>query len=63
MQNIELQLSVEETNLILEALGAMPFSKVYALIAKIQEQANNQLNGDGQTIEGKESNQSVQAEN
>jgi len=62
MQNIELKLSVEETNLILEALGAMPFSKVYALIAKIQEQANQQLNSGSQTNEGKEPKQSVQTE-
>lgn len=45
MKIIELELSIEEANLILEALGNLPFSRVYALIAKIQEQASQQLNG------------------
>lgn len=45
MSTIDLQLSIEETNLILEALGNLPFSKVYALISKVQEQASQQLNG------------------
>ena len=44
MKNIELELNLEEANLILEALGNLPFSRVYALIAKIQEQASQQLN-------------------
>ena len=48
MKNISLQFSIEEANLILEALGNLPFSKVFALIAKIQAQASQQLNGEGQ---------------
>jgi hypothetical protein len=48
MQTINLQLSLEEANLVLEALGSLPFSRVYALIAKIQEQARQQLQEDGQ---------------
>ena len=44
-----LHLDVEEANLILEALGTMPFSKVYTLIAKIQEQAGQQLKAEAGT--------------
>jgi hypothetical protein len=40
---IKLKLSLDEANLMLEALGNMPFVRVYALIAKVQEQAGLQL--------------------
>ena len=43
MKEIDLQVSVDEANLILEALGNLPFVKVYTLIAKIQQQANQQI--------------------
>ncbi|MGZ4968101.1 MAG: hypothetical protein ACXV8O_01710 [Methylobacter sp.] len=43
-QNITLQLSAEEVNLLLEGLGSMPFVRVYNLIGKIQQQASGQLN-------------------
>lgn len=49
MKTIDLQLSIEEANLILEALGSLPFSKVYALIAKIQQQASQQLQANGES--------------
>jgi len=42
-QNITLQLSAEEVNLLLEGLGSMPFVRVYNLIGKIQQQASGQL--------------------
>jgi hypothetical protein len=42
-QEISLQLSADEINLILEGLGSMPFVKVFALIGKIQQQAAVQL--------------------
>jgi hypothetical protein len=45
MTEINLQLTIEEANLILEALGNLPFVKVYALIGRIQAQAGQQLNG------------------
>jgi len=51
MKTINLQLSLDETNLILEALGNLPFSRVYALITKIQEQANQQLSNNGHVNE------------
>ena len=43
MQKISLTLTIEETNLLLEALGNLPFARVFALIGKIQEQARLQL--------------------
>lgn len=43
MKNIQLELTVDETNLILEALGALPFARVYTLIGRIQESARKQI--------------------
>jgi hypothetical protein len=43
MQEINLRLTIEEANLILEGLGNLPFAKVYALVGKIQDQAGQQL--------------------
>ena len=43
MKDINLEITIDEANLILEALGNLPFVKVYALIGKIQEQAGQQL--------------------
>lgn len=51
MQEINLKLTIEEANLILESLGEMPFKKVFGLINKIQQQASVQLGGDGQAAE------------
>ncbi len=45
MNEVELRVTVDEANLILEGLGLLPFAKVYALVAKIQKQASQQLNG------------------
>jgi hypothetical protein len=44
MKEFNLQITIDEANIILEALGNLPFVKVYALIAKIQDQAGKQLN-------------------
>ncbi len=43
MDNINLELTTDEINLILEGLGSMPFVKVYSLIGKIQQQAASQI--------------------
>lgn len=43
MQNITLTVSLEEANLILEALGNLPFARVYGLINKMQAQAQAQI--------------------
>jgi hypothetical protein len=45
MKEINLQLTIDEVNQILEALGAQPFAKVFLLIGKIQAAAASQLNG------------------
>ncbi|MBL8473306.1 MAG: hypothetical protein KF778_03960 [Rhodocyclaceae bacterium] len=37
--DIALRLTPQEINLVLEALGNMPFVRVYGLIGKIQSQA------------------------
>ena len=42
-KTIELTLTIDETNLILEALGALPFARVYSLIGQIQHDAQAQL--------------------
>lgn len=43
-KDIQLNLNFEEVNVILKALGNLPFNEVYDLIGKIHEQANNQSN-------------------
>jgi hypothetical protein len=43
MQEVTLTLTVAEVNQILEALGQMPYVRVYELIAKMQQQAQAQL--------------------
>lgn len=51
VQEINLRLTIEEANLILEGLGNLPFAKVYALVAKIQDQAGQQLHPNNSTQE------------
>ena len=43
MQDIQLRLSIDELNLILEGVGNLPFARVFALVGKIQTQAAEQL--------------------
>lgn len=45
MEKITLKLTLDETNLILKALGEQPFTSVFELIGKIQQQATTQLDG------------------
>lgn len=40
---IQLALSLDELNLVLEALGNLPFARVFALVGKVQSQAAEQL--------------------
>lgn len=42
-KELTLTLSIDEINTVLEALGEMPFSKVFQLIDKVQRQAAQQL--------------------
>ena len=46
LQEITLKVNTDEANLILEALGNLPFVRVYALIGRIQQQAATQLGND-----------------
>ncbi len=48
MKELTLNLTVEEVNQILDALGTKPFKEVFELIGKIQNQAAQQLNGQQQ---------------
>ena len=41
--DIQLRLSLDELNLVLEAVGNLPFARVFALVGKIQAQAGEQL--------------------
>ncbi len=43
IQLIDFKLSLDEANLILKALGKLPFEQVYELIGKLNRQANSQL--------------------
>jgi hypothetical protein len=43
MNKVTLNLSIDEANLVLEALGDMPYRRVYELVVKIQQQASEQL--------------------
>jgi hypothetical protein len=45
MKEINLTVSVDEANLLLEAVGLLPFARVYQLVGKLQDQARRQLNG------------------
>jgi hypothetical protein len=47
MTTIHLDLNVDEANLVLEALGQLPFVRVYALIGRIQELARKQIAANG----------------
>ena len=51
MTDIKLTLTVAETNAILKALGEFPYSQVYQLIAKIQQEAAQQVSADLKVVE------------
>jgi len=52
MSAIPLNLTLEETNLVLEALGQLPYARVYLLIQKIQQQASEHLQAERGPVEG-----------
>ena len=52
MKEISLTVTVDEGNLLLQGLSQMPYAKVYALVAKLQQQAGSQLNGEDERAEG-----------
>ncbi|MCH2218331.1 MAG: hypothetical protein MK076_09735 [Flavobacteriales bacterium] len=43
MNNIQLMLSLEEVNILLNALGNQPYTQIQPLIAKIQTQGSTQV--------------------
>jgi hypothetical protein len=43
MQTIKLNLTLEEVNTVLEALGHMPYVRVFQLISKLRQQTAPQL--------------------
>lgn len=43
MNKLELKLSVDELNMILESLGHLPYARVFGLISNIQSQVQDQL--------------------
>lgn len=43
MQELNLQLTINELNVILESLGSQPYLRVYELIGKLHQQAQAQL--------------------
>jgi hypothetical protein len=47
MKSIQFDLTLEETNLVLEALGQLPFARVYHLIGRLQDRARQQLEVSG----------------
>jgi hypothetical protein len=65
MKEINLSFRLEEVNLILTALGNLPFIQVNELIAKIQTQATPQLtngaatNNQNKVITGTEHHQGI----
>jgi len=42
-QSLNLTVTLEEANLILEGLGSVPYARVYRLIEKLQAQARRQI--------------------
>lgn len=51
MKEVKLALTINELNLILEALGNQPYIRVYELIDKLQDQARAQLNGSASNLD------------
>ena len=46
----QISLSIDEANILLEALGKQPFNQVFQIISKIQQQAAAQLNGQAEEV-------------
>ena len=54
MKEVNLKLTLEEANAVLNSLGNLPFVQVHQLIDKIKNQAGQQLNGAFKEEEKKE---------
>ena len=46
MQTLNFQLTLDEANQVLNALGRLPYIEVHDLILKLQQQAKSQLKED-----------------
>lgn len=44
MNKLKFEFTIDQTNLILAALGRMPYENVYNMIAEVQNQAKSQTN-------------------
>lgn len=63
MNDLRFTLTINDANLVLKALGNLPYQEVYKLVEKIQAQANlqiNHLNGDGQQKQEQVTETSIQ---
>ena len=47
MKELNIKLTINELNLVLEALGNLPYIRVYELINEIQQQAKKQIDESG----------------
>ncbi len=45
-KELQIVLTFEEVNLVLKALGNLPFKDVFDIIGKIHDQANEQMQAD-----------------
>ena len=52
LPEIQLLLSIDELNLVLEGIGNLPFARVFALVGKIQAQAGEQLQAQSASAAG-----------
>lgn len=60
-KKINISVTVEETNLLLEALGNLSFNRVYQLVGKLQQDAANQLNGNEENQISDSKNNDIEA--
>ncbi|MFI7134090.1 hypothetical protein ACIBQ1_51045 [Nonomuraea sp. NPDC050153] len=51
MPKITLTLSIPQANLILDALGRLPYAQVYELVDDIHRQASTQADHDSERLE------------
>lgn len=55
MKEVNLKLNVNEVNMVIKALGQLPYNQVYEIIGRIHTQASEQVNSD--TMEFKSQNE------
>jgi hypothetical protein len=58
MQELNVKLTIDELNVILESLGSQPYMRVYGLIGKLHQQAQAQLQPGQQITETYQENDS-----